>query len=81
MIVLTSNKTSDCLHRAKRSKQEFPLGDNIENRGDSFMDAVSLQMNRANQFLQCPVLYVNVDGKSIEQVHDAILPLILAFGR
>lgn len=79
IIILQTTKTKDCLHRAKKSKQEFKAGDNIENRGDIFMDKVSKQMNRANELFECPIVYVNVDDKTIEEVHNEIFILIEKF--
>lgn len=79
VIILKTSKTSDCLHRAKKSKHEFKEGDNIENRGDFFMNRVAHQFKRAKEFLRCPVLKVKIDDKTIEQVHNEILSLIGIF--
>ncbi len=76
IIVLQTNKHSECLQRAKRTKKEFKSGDNIENRGDEFMQTVAKKMNCASDFLQCDVAYVDVDDKTIEEVHDLIIKLI-----
>lgn len=59
------------LAKAKAAKQEFTTGDAMESRGDSFIDNVSKNMDQmATRF---KTVRIDVDGKSIEDVHNEIL--------
>jgi dTMP kinase len=59
------------LQNAKSSKQEFETGDAMESRGDSFINKVSKNMDEmSNRFKN---IQINVDNKSIEEVHTEIL--------
>jgi dTMP kinase len=59
------------LEKAKASKQEFETGDAMESRGNSFMDKVSKNMDEMSSRFK--TVRIDVDGKSIEEVHNEIL--------
>lgn len=64
----------DCqkgLKKAKEAKQEFTTGDAMESRGDSFMQDVSKNMDIMSE--RFSTVIIDVDGKSIEEVHNEIL--------
>jgi dTMP kinase len=56
---------------AKSSKQEYETGDAMESRGDDFMTQVSHNMDAMSEDFN--IVKVNVDNKSIEEVHNEIL--------
>ena len=59
------------LQNAKSCKKEFETGDAMESRGDSFINKVSSNMDKmSNRFNN---VQVNVDNKSIDEVHTEIL--------
>lgn len=59
------------LAKAKQAKQEFAAGDAMESRGDSFIEKVSLNMDKMSERFN--TVRIDVDGKSIEEVHNEIL--------
>lgn len=59
------------LAKAKAAKQEFTTGDAMESRGDSFMLNVSSNMDYMSESFN--TVRIDVDGKSIEEVHNEIL--------
>lgn len=73
VIVLTGN-ASDGLARAKLSKQEFTSGDAIEAKGSTFMEKVA--GNFKELMTEFPTVELNIDGKSIQQVHLEILGIL-----
>ncbi len=60
------------LATAQSSKQEFKAGDAIEAKGVGFMETVASNMQRYSQWF-VGVKYINVDGKSIEEVSKEIM--------
>jgi dTMP kinase len=59
------------LAKAKAAKQEYAAGDAMESRGDTFIDQVSKNMDTMS--LRFNTVRIDVDGKSIEDVHNEIL--------
>jgi dTMP kinase len=59
------------LAKAKAAKQEFSTGDAMESRGDDFMTQVSFNMDHMSESFN--TVRIDVDGKSIEEVHNEIL--------
>ena len=59
------------LAKAKLAKQEFETGDAMESRGNSFMEKVSKNMDEMSSRFN--TVRIDVDGKSIEEVHNEIL--------
>lgn len=70
-IIYLQGDVGSGLNKAKTAKQEFKSGDAIEAKGLSFMQTTATNMaNFATDFKN--VKYINVDGKSIEEVSSAI---------
>jgi dTMP kinase len=70
VIYLKGNVESN-LTRALAAKKEFETGDAMESRGNRFMQRVSYNMDdMANDF---NTSIIDVNGKSIEDVHQEIL--------
>ncbi len=59
------------LLKAKAAKQEFETGDAMESRGNSFMEKVSKNMDEMSSRFK--TVRIDVDGKSIEEVHNEIM--------
>jgi len=59
------------LQTALSSKKEFETGDAMESRGNSFLQNVSSNMDRISNSFN--TVRIDVDGKSIEEVHSAII--------
>lgn len=59
------------LANAKTSKQEYATGDAMESRGNDFMTQVSFNMDFMSESFN--TVRIDVDGKSIEEVHNEIL--------
>jgi dTMP kinase len=59
------------LQKAKQAKQEFIAGDAMESRGNTFISDVSRSMNRMSSRFN--TVTIDVDGKSIDEVHNEIL--------
>lgn len=59
------------LQKAFSSKQEFETGDAMESRGSTFLDTVSKNMDMMS--LRFKTVRIDVDEKSIEEVHNEIL--------
>lgn len=59
------------LQRARDSKQEFQTGDAMESRGDEFIIRVSKNFDEFSSYFNS--VRIDIDGKSIEEVHDEIL--------
>lgn len=70
-VVYLRGDSKKGLARAKTAKQEFAAGDAIEAKGDSFMTQVSKNMDFMSEGF--PTVRIDVDGKSIEDVHNEIL--------
>ncbi len=76
VIVFETDDVDSCLTKAKRCKTEFKAGDSIENRGTLFMQKVAQTMKQQN-FLKCPVIYINITNKSLEDVHHEVFAHVL----
>lgn len=59
------------LAKAKQAKQEFAAGDAMESRGNNFISDVSFNMDFMSERFN--TVKIEVDGKSIEEVHNEIL--------
>lgn len=59
------------LVKARESKQEFSSGDAMESRGDDFIVQASKSMDKMSHRFN--TVRIDVDGKSIEEVHSEIL--------
>jgi len=59
------------LAKARAAKQEYAAGDAMESKGDSFMEQVSFNMDFMSESFN--TVRIDVDGKSIEEVHNEIL--------
>lgn len=59
------------LAKAKAAKQEYAAGDAMESRGNDFMSQVSKNMDFMSESFN--TVRIDVDGKSIEEVHNEIL--------
>ena len=59
------------LAKAKAAKQEFTAGDAMESKGNDFMTQVSFNMDHMSESFN--TVKIEVDGKSIAQVHNEIL--------
>ena len=59
------------LAKAKAAKQEYAAGDAMESKSDSFMEQVSFNMDFMSESFN--TVRIDVDGKSIEEVHNEIL--------
>lgn len=71
LVVYLRGNSLKGLQRAKEAKQEYATGDAMESRGDTFIDKVASNMDRmVSRFNN---VTIEVDGKSIEQVHHEIL--------
>lgn len=62
------------LEKARQSKQEFVTGDAMESRGNSFVVQTSHNMDMLA--LRFNTVTINIDNKSIEEVHSLILSAI-----
>jgi predicted peroxiredoxin len=70
-VIYLRGDTLKGLQKAKQAKQEFTAGDAMESRGDSFMEKVSFYMDQMSH--RFSTVRIDVDGKSIEEVHSEIL--------
>ena len=59
------------LAKALAAKQEFTTGDAMESKGNDFMTQVSLNMDHMSESFN--TVRIDVDGKSIQEVHNEIL--------
>lgn len=59
------------LAKAKAAKQEFAAGDAMESKGNDFMTQVSFNMDYMSETFN--TVRIDVDGKSIEDVHAEIM--------
>lgn len=59
------------LAKAKAAKQEFAAGDAMESKGNDFMTQVSFNMDYMSETFN--TVRIDVDGKSIEDVHTEIM--------
>lgn len=70
VIYLRGNSVKG-LQKAKASKQEFETGDAMESRGITFIDKVAKNMDEMS--FRFKTVRIDVDDKSIEEVHSEIL--------
>lgn len=70
-VVYLKGDPAKGLALAKQTKQEFSSGDAMESRGDAFMDKCSFYMDQMSHRFN--TVRIDVDGKSIEEVHTEIL--------
>lgn len=70
-VVYLRGNSKKNLVRAKTSKQEYAAGDAIEAKGDTFMQKCSENMDQYSSYFNA--CRIEVDGKSIEDVHQEIL--------
>lgn len=62
------------LQRAQQAKQEYAAGDAIEAKGNDFMETVKRYMHELKELF--PVRVLNIDGKSIDNVHREVLDVL-----
>ncbi len=70
-VVYLRGNSKKNLRRATDSKQEYTAGDAIEAKGDTFMEKCSSNMDEYSSYFNA--CRIEVDGKSIEEVHQEIL--------
>lgn len=72
IIVLEGNPKASLIRASE--KKEFIAGDNMEMRGDSFMEKVQQNMKEAidKKLFKCPMISINVEDKSIQEVNNEI---------
>lgn len=73
-VIYLCGSASRGLQRAKMSKQEFETGDAMESRGDSFIERVSTNMDKMSHRFK--TIKIEIDNKTIEEVHKEILKYI-----
>jgi dTMP kinase len=71
-IIVLVGDTKKGLKRAAAAKQEFAAGDAIEQKGETFMETVGNNFKKFQSEFQ-NVIFLNVDGKSIDEVFVEIL--------
>lgn len=59
------------LQKAKLAKQEYTAGDAMESRGNDFISQAGLNMDLKSELFNS--VRIDVDGKSIEEVHSEIM--------
>lgn len=74
LVVYLRGDSLKNLKIAKQAKQEYAAGDAMESRGDSFITTASKNMDDLSSRFN--TVTIEVDGKSIEQVHNEILATI-----
>lgn len=70
-VVYLRGDSKKGLAKARAAKQEYSAGDAMESKGDSFMEQVSFNMDFMSESFN--TVRIDVDGKSIEEVHSEIL--------
>lgn len=70
-VVYLRGDSKKGLALAKAAKQEFVAGDAIESRGENFIERASTNMSLMSESFN--TVNINVDGKSIQDVHAEIL--------
>lgn len=70
-VVLLSGDVNKGLKTAITSKQEFVNGDAMESRGSDFINLVSNIMTRQSSDFN--TVKIDVDSKTIDEIHDEIL--------
>lgn len=76
LILLLKGNAKEGLQRAKTSKREFKKGDFIEDKGIEFMAKVQEEMIHLIDSFETPALVINIENKTILQVHQEITELI-----
>src|ERR1035437_2934775 len=67
-VIYLKGDTLKGLQIAKQAKQEYTTGDAMESRGDDFISKVSYYMDLLSRHFN--TVRIDVDGKSIEEVHN-----------
>lgn len=77
IIILKEANVQASLSKA-RDKHEFKQGDVIENQGVPYMDKVRHYMKPefAQYIFECPIVVIDVNGKSREQVNNEIFAVL-----
>lgn len=70
-VIYLKGNSFDGLERARTSKKEFDTGDAMESRGNIFIDKVSRNMDKMS--IRFNTVTIEVDNKTIDQVHNEIL--------
>jgi dTMP kinase len=70
-VIYLRGNTFKGLERAKTSKKEFASGDAMESKGNFFLEEVSENMRKMSTRFN--TLTIEIDGKSIDEVHLEIL--------
>jgi dTMP kinase len=70
-VIYLKGNSFNGLERARASKKEFNTGDAMESRGNKFIDTVSHNMDKMS--IRFNTVTIEVDNKTIDQVHDEIL--------
>jgi len=83
ILLLDGNSRNSFLRAAE--KKEFAQGDAIESRGADYMlrvrNCMQQMVSQEDKFpLKCPVVHIQVDGKSREDVHACIVQALVAHG-
>lgn len=78
IIVVLESDIEESLDKASE-KKEFSSGDAIEMRGPKYMEKVRYYMRFLKDYrlFSCPIVYIDVKGKSKEQVTDEILQILV----
>jgi len=84
IIILLDGNSKNGLERASERK-EFAAGDAIESRGLDYMERVRqcfqdlvAPKNKHNFVFRCPMVTIQVDGKSRKDIHREILQVLIA---
>lgn len=70
-VILLDGNVDKGLNTAITSKQEFATGDAIESRGSSFINLVSNIMRKQSSYFN--TVKIDVDGKTIDEIHSEII--------
>lgn len=73
-VIYLKGNSKKGLQRAKTTKQEFTTGDAMESRGDTFIEKASTFMDEYSSYFR--TCTIEVDGKSIDEVHRRILQVL-----
>jgi dTMP kinase len=71
-IIILTGDSKKGLERATSSKKEFAAGDAIEQKGASFIEKVSQNFIKFQSIFK-NVVFINIDGKSIEEVFQEMI--------
>ena len=76
LVIYLKGDPKKGLHKAISSKKEFEMGDAMEARGEAFLERVSSYMDLLSDNFN--TIKFDVDDRSIDEVHDAIVSAINA---